>query len=474
MSDIRRTAVFVVLAVVLCGGAYLTRPALPKLAHFTEDQGQAFYPDFTDPTAAASLEVIGFDEASGTAKPFKVEVKNGVWSIPSHHNYAADGKDRLAKTAGGIINLRKDTVQSDRVQDHEALGVIDPLDESTPSLKGRGERVTLRDQAGTALADFIIGKTVPGKTGFRYVRLPGKNRTYGAKMDVDISTRFADWIETNLLQLTANDLKSVQIDDYTIDEDSGTVDVRDNVVLDKGADNKWTMTGLPAAQKLDESKINQMASALSRITITGVRPKPESISQDLRTREGLKLDPLARLGLQSKGFFIARDGRLLSNEGEVRVSTQEGVVYTLRFGEIILGEGLDVSAGTETQSASGAEQKPESKKTEGGTENRYLFVTAAFDETRLPAKPAPPEGYQPTTASAPAEGEEPPPASAEAQKYEQDLKTWEDKADKGRKLAAELNERFAPWYYVISAADFKNIRLDRAKLIKAEPEAPKD
>ena len=43
-----------------------------------------FYAEFTDPAVAASLEVIDYDEDSGTASPFKVQVKDGVWSIPSH------------------------------------------------------------------------------------------------------------------------------------------------------------------------------------------------------------------------------------------------------------------------------------------------------------------------------------------------------------------------------------------------------
>ncbi|MFH0981288.1 MAG: DUF4340 domain-containing protein [Planctomycetota bacterium] len=468
MSETGKTAIFVVLAGALGGAAYLSRPTQPKLEYF-DDQSETFYPEFTDPLAAAALEVVEFDEASGTAKPFKVELKDGVWSIPSHHNYPADGKDRLAKTAAGLIELRKDTVQSDRAQDHEALGVIDPLDDSTAALKGRGQRVTLRDAAGRGLADFIIGKPAEGKTGFRYVRLPDKKRVYGVKMDVDISTRFTDWIETNLLALALADLRSVEIDDYSIEEATGQVDVRDTVGLEKSADNKWTMQGLPAGKELDASKVNQMASALSRITITGVRVKPEWLAHSLQAKEEFKADPFAQMALQQKGFFIARDGRLLSNEGEVRVGTKDAVRYTLRFGEVLFGDGLDVSAGTEEQTAPGAEGME--KKPEAGAENRYLFVTAAFDESLLPPKPTPPEGYQPTPAgdapSAPAEDEPTAGARTEAQRYEAALKEWTDKAAAGRKRAGELNQYFAPWYYVISGADFKSIRLDREKLIKA-------
>ena len=491
MSDIAKTAIFVVVAVVLCGAAWLSRPTPPTLEYFS-DQGEPFYPDFIDPLAAASLEVIDFDEERGAAQPFKVEVKDGVWSIPSHYHYPADGKDRLANTAAGVIDLKKDIVQSDRAQDHEALGVVDPLDNSTPTLKGRGQRVTLRNAAGSALADFVVGEEVEDKPGFRYVRIPGKKRTYGVKLDVDLSTRFADWIETNLLKLTTGDITTLEINDYSVDEATGTVDMADNIHLNKGASNKWTMDGLPPEKELEESKINQMASALSRITITGVRPKPESFTRDLSTKQGMKLDPFTQISLQSKGFFISRDGALLSNEGEVRVGTKKGVRYTLRFGEVIFGDGLDVSAGVDegpsgdtSGDREGADQATdEDQPDEGGTENRYLFVTARFDETLLAPKPTPPEGYEPTATdepspttqptSAPAEDEAKSEARAAAEKYEAELKVWEETEAEGHKLTDELNERFAPWYYVISAADFKNIRLNREKLTKTTAEADDD
>ena len=38
------------------------------------------------------------------------------------------------------------------------------------------------------------------------------------------------------------------------------------------------------------------------------------------------------LSLQGKGFYPTPTGKLLSNQGDVNISTDEGVVYTLRFG----------------------------------------------------------------------------------------------------------------------------------------------
>ncbi|GAB4118732.1 MAG: hypothetical protein Kow001_18430 [Acidobacteriota bacterium] len=137
MSETRKTIGFAVLAVVLAAVAILTTPRRAVPEEFA-DRGEPFFPGFTDPNLATTLEVIEFDEATASARPFKVTFKNGVWTIPSHHDYPADGKDRLAQTAAGLIGLTKDDFRSSNVADYPACGVIDPLDETATSLRGRG------------------------------------------------------------------------------------------------------------------------------------------------------------------------------------------------------------------------------------------------------------------------------------------------------------------------------------------------
>ena len=181
------------------------------------DQGQPFFPDFKDPLACTDLEVVDYDPSTATASPFQVMFKDGKWVIPSHYDYPADAKDRLAKTAAGVMDLTKDTIRSDRAEDQEAIGVIDPLDTKTTTLKGRGKRVTLRDESEKVLADFIIGKEVKDQTGQRYVRVPGQKRTYGVNVKADLSTRFADWIETNLLKLDASHIRKIEFDNYKVE-----------------------------------------------------------------------------------------------------------------------------------------------------------------------------------------------------------------------------------------------------------------
>ena len=80
-----------------------------------------------------------------SARPLKVEFADKQWRIPSHHNYRADAEDRLSKTAAALMELRKDAIVTERVEDHAEYGVIDPLGQEVTSLTGRGKRVTLPD-----------------------------------------------------------------------------------------------------------------------------------------------------------------------------------------------------------------------------------------------------------------------------------------------------------------------------------------
>src|SRR3954452_22497788 len=159
-KETTKTAVFVIVALLLTGAAFLRTPDKNWQDSAFSDEGKPFFPDFKDPFACVDLQVVDYEPSTATASEFQVKFKNGKWVIPSHYDYPADAKDRLAKTASGVMDLVKDTVRSDRVDDQEAMEVLDPLDSKVTSLRGRGKRVTLRDASEKVLADFIIGKPI--------------------------------------------------------------------------------------------------------------------------------------------------------------------------------------------------------------------------------------------------------------------------------------------------------------------------
>lgn len=410
MNELKTTILFGVTAAVLATAAMVIDPGAATPDVFS-DQGEAFYPDFTDPQAPKAIEVVDYDEATATARPLKVEFAEGTWRVPSHFNYPADAEDRLANTAAALMELRKDAIVSDRVEEHGDYGVIDPFAEGELSLEGRGQRVTLKNENDATLADFIVGRKVDGKPNRRYMRVPTQKRVYEVETSADVSAKFEDWIETDLLKTSAGDIRKVLVNRYSINERMGRLENQERLVLTK-KDDKWTMSGGGAP---DTSKMNDLTGALDSLKIVDVQPKPQNLTEVLKGTAGTAVSRQSQVSLRQKGFFVTRRG-LLANEGEIVVDSKNGLQYTLRFGEI-------ASSGPSADSADGSSDE------DGEGERRYLFITVDYSEARA-------KQYS--------DGEEPDAA--------------------GKELADELRNRFADWYYVISGADFNKLRPRRRDL----------
>jgi hypothetical protein len=487
MNDLTKTLTFVGVALVMLAAAaaatWLPSRGGPDTAIAEFKQGEPFFPEFTDPLAATSLEVIEYDESTASQRPFKVELRDGKWTIPSHYDYPADGKDRLAKTAGGVIDLKKDTVRSISAEDHEALGVIDPLDPKSTALKGRGKRVTLKDKTGKVLADFIIGKSVKEREGQRYVRVPEQKVTYGVQVDVDLSTKFADWIETNLLQIDTSQIRRITFDSTKADLDQGIIPGETYTIARKDSSSPWTIEGLADDQEVATDKMSDLTVGLGDVKIVGVRPKPAGLSRDLSFGQDITPTQQTVASLVNKGFYPTQDKRLLSNQGEVQVSTDEGVVYTLRFGEATFATGQALSAGSEdetpkkadTEDTKNDEKKDETKSSDsdaaGGS--RYLMVTVRFDESLIPKPDSLLAAETPSELPRDVFQRDEQEQKDEQAKLDREKADYQKKIEDGKKKAEELSERFAAWYYLTPDSAFRKIALERSAAIrkKAEPSA---
>jgi len=370
MNEFAKTGAMAGVAVVLTLLAVTMKPGEARLQQF-DDQGEAFFPGFTDGAAIAELELTAFRPESSSVYAFIVKRDDkGVWTIPSHGNYPADAYDQMGKAASMLIGLKKDSVVGDSKGRHAEYDLIDPLAEGVET-KGRGKRLTLKDSAGNELADLIIGKEIEDKPGTYYCRLPEKKRIYKTKLAGALSTKFADWIETDLLKAQAFNIQKVTFDNYSVDEQLGKVVPGDKLVIAKSADNKYVLEGLDAAkEETNDERANEIGTTLGSIKIVGVRPKPAGLTARLERANGFEAQILSQQ-LRQKGYFMGRGGKLFSNEGDLLFETKSGVRYTLRFGELVPGEGDEVTAGL-------GSERPESDA-EADANNRYLMVTAEFD-----------------------------------------------------------------------------------------------
>jgi len=510
MTENQRTSIFVAAAALLALVAYFAVPARRAPGLF-DDQGELFYAEF-DPLECGSVEVTSFDPDENAPRVFKVEFKDGRWAIPSHEGYPADAKDQIAKISSIVNGLRKGAIRSDREKDLPSYDLLDPLDDRQLSAEGRGKRLALKDRTGKVLTDLIIGGRVKGRSGQSYVRKPDSSRVYSCELDASaISTRFADWVETDVLQLGGKSIKEIVLNRYRVDERTATIIPGDVLTLSLKDSSDWTLEGLDEEnEELDQSKVRSMRWALDDLTLVGVRRKPAMLLDALKRLEEGK--PLAEhdqvlLGmlLGPRGYYVplnAEKGReIVSNEGELRVACEDGVVYKLLFGEVVYGKADDISAASEDKEEPGAEaeeadaaEDAEDEATEDdaldrGAEHRYLWVTVDFDESLLGEKPQPPEkpeGAEGASPDAPADNADEPDAGQAAEDadedegdpekeyeeavkaYEEDLKDYDEKVEDGRKRADELKRRFAEWYYVVSADAYAKLDLGREDLVKAK------
>ena len=523
MNETVRTCTFVAGAVLSLIAARIAGPGVPKPPSAFSQVGSLFYPDFQDADAAKSLQVVNYNPDTATLRIFGVEQgPDGVWRVPSRNNYPVDGKERLGKTATSILGIKREALAGQRKNQHVEFGVLDPLGESVSDYQGVGNRVTLKDgKDGKTLADLIIGKEVKGRTGYFYVRNPTEEQTYIAKVSIDVSTKFADWIEADLLKLDGTKLRNINIEKHSVEftpEGGGSLTGKESNRLSRTSSaDKWKLEGLDeATEEVNEEEVRKLVQSLDDLKIVGVRPKNEKLKKRLQDDQGLALDDRTRREMEEIGFFFVRmpDRKgmaMISQEGDLVAVTEQGVAYEMHFGSVFSGSEEEVEAGfiKQTDEKADGEAKAEDKKAEEKMgddkkndsrkiKSRYLFVQAQFDPSALGPKPespvkpeAPAEEVKPDAASpsdAPADAstvenvEKPEPAEkpdpkkaheaalaqydVDVKKYEADLNAYEEKVKTGEKLVKDLNRRFADWYYVISGDSFENLRQGRKTLVK--------
>lgn len=480
MTEWTKTLLFAVSACVLVALAFASQSlSRPATSMEFERVGKKFYPDFKNPLEAQSLEVVTYDDSTSVIKTFDVKWGENGWTI-SPYGYPADAQDQLEKTAASVVGIERTGVASRREADQAQYDVIDPLSEDVTKLKGRGKRITLKDEKGVVLADYILGKSVEGREGYYYVRSPKEKETYIANIDLNLSTRFADWIESDLLKLNASDLKKVEVLDYSLDEERGVIASRDRHVLVRDEElGPWKLEGLDeATEQVNTAAVNSLTRVLDELKIIGVRPKPKGLNPDLsldRTVIDNQLSAqLLRQSLQDKGFFLAQDEQgklqLVSKEGQLIAATNKGVVYDLYFGEQFTGSQFELEFG-DTESASEPKQLKEGEKKES-EQGRYVFITARFDESLVGEPPQAPATPEPPADDATDEAKEAAAAAAKKAKddYDAAKREYDAKVADAKKQVEELNDRFNDWYYVISTENFEDLRPGRDKLV--QPKTP--
>ncbi|REK11396.1 MAG: DUF4340 domain-containing protein [Planctomycetota bacterium] len=461
-TETKKTLVFVLVAGIALLVAWEPwRPAPPDTS-VPERVGQKLFPDFDNPLAAKSLEIVKFNENTAAIRDFKVEQVDGVWSIPSHSNYPADAQEHMAKAATALMDLKILGVVSNRPGDQETYGVVAPeLSKLKVGATGVGTRVTARNEADKPLADLVIGKQDKDMPGVHYVREAERDWIYRVQINTaDFSTKFGDWIEKDLLQLSQLDVRQVGLNDYSsrtgISPDGRPVlelDQRSKIELAyDDAKAQWNLVSmeefdggqgreveLAADEELNTTKLNNLKSALDDLQIVNVQRKPEGLSEDLRVSDEFLNNIEAVQSLHDRGFVAVPSGpgkppEIYSSEGQATVTTKDGVRYVLRFGDVAGASmpGEDASTDSDAEGEEG--------ESESSGPSRYLFVMAQFDESAIPKPDLQPIPGEEPSDEKPAEdkpADDAEPAEREATPAESEEATEEASSEESAPAAEE-------------------------------------
>ncbi len=108
-TETRNTVCFAAAAVICVGLAFAVNSGGPTTGQHRNQLDKPFFPEFEAAQDVRSLEVVVFTKGQPRPSRFRVEQDQTTrrFVIPSHHNYEADAKDRLAKTAASLNGIKR-------------------------------------------------------------------------------------------------------------------------------------------------------------------------------------------------------------------------------------------------------------------------------------------------------------------------------------------------------------------------------
>ncbi|MBL8890890.1 MAG: DUF4340 domain-containing protein [Planctomycetaceae bacterium] len=386
--------------------------------------GEVFFDDFKT-SQVTQMELAAVDK-SGQPLSFSVRKTNGLWTIPSHYDYPAEDIERLSRTATELIGLERKSLASIEKGAQALLGTLDPAsDEGKADPENAGKSLKLTDSNGETVFHLIIGKQVEKKNGpqdsllgleesndrMYYVRVPSEKETYTAKLDLDISTKFSDWIQADLLELDSAEMREIKVDNARLVEDQNGLQIRrvrvpgEILVLQKPDDfGQWQLPDLDATQEqMNAETVNSLISSIEGIQLLGVRPRykfqgqsiidsnfefqfPAEVANDDNAKGQIFND--LQEDLINRGFGLARDPandqiKLVSEHGELTTTTKDGLVYSLYFGSQMVGseEAIQIGEGAAKAEVKEGEAKEGEAKAEDPNADPAAKQPAAPDQT---------------------------------------------------------------------------------------------
>ena len=252
-----------IITVVLIGTAVLVsqqkETALPQT-------GQPVFPGLMSTINEVSELVVKAQSGTMTI------VRDGEsWSVKEKHHYPANmGNIREALIGLGELNFLEAKTKNPEL--YEKLGLEDVEAEGSISTG-----VTLKDSAGTTLAEVIVGKQHPSKGNPSqdevYVRKPGNPQTWLTIGKLSIEKIPSEWLDKDFLEVEPKRVRRVNIThpDNTM------------LVLEKENpdDLDFKVTNLPEGEEIQSQfAVNNIVSTVTSLSLDDVQPSSEISFED--------------------------------------------------------------------------------------------------------------------------------------------------------------------------------------------------
>jgi hypothetical protein len=187
----------------------------------------------------------------------------GIWRMADKGDYPAS-IEKVKQAVAGLADLRGGEPKTSRPELYSKIGVQDP---GTPT--EAGERapalLTLKDGGGQVLASVIVGNSKYGSKPGVYIRRAGEAQSWLALGSLDIPGEPTAWMETKLLELPRDRVKSV-----TVTHASGEV-----LTVSRNAttDTSFAVQNVPEGKELRSPNAGDpLAAGLSYLQFEDVMP----------------------------------------------------------------------------------------------------------------------------------------------------------------------------------------------------------
>lgn len=252
--------------------------------------GAPLLPDFR--AVANDVDRIRITRAG--QEPFVIERVDGRWTVPARDGYPADiGKIRsvlLAMTDAKVVEAKTANPEL-----HDRLGVDFPDNELS---KG----VAISASAGEKSFEIIFGNVA--QRSFRYARIADEDQSWLIDQNPDVPAEPGDWLAANVIDVDADQVRSVQIRH----PDGETIAIGKESRDDSG----FTVADVPDGRELSYSTVaNGIGGALNDLDLDDVRPATDTVDPvrtTFETFDGVTIH--AAVSTDDDGKWLALDVQL--------------------------------------------------------------------------------------------------------------------------------------------------------------------